>query len=174
MTSHNWMHSTVLISCVWQCVNLQCFISCHLRSSKTDIVQDHTTVENDNATKVGHYESFLLVTQFVSRLKLYNQPKCGLSWCPPCMVHTTGEFALLCSVYPFRFCSAKPRFVDGSKMVNGPHLYSAFLQSALQCWLTFTHSCTHSCAHSHTDGGGNHAGATAGSSGANRVRRLAL
>ena len=27
-------------------------------------------------------------------------------------------------------------------MVNGPHLYSAFIQSALQCWLTFTHSCT--------------------------------
>ena len=37
-------------------------------------------------------------------------------------------------------------------MVNGPHLYSTL--SALQCWLTFTHSCTNS----HTDGGVNHAG----------------
>ena len=38
-------------------------------------------------------------------------------------------------------------------MLNGPHLYSAFIQSALQGGLTFTHSCTHS----HTDDGVNHA-----------------
>ena len=34
------------------------------------------------------------------------------------------------------------------------HLYSAYIQSALHCWLTFTQSCTHS----HTDGRVNHAG----------------
>ena len=38
--------------------------------------------------------------------------------------------------------------------INGPHLFSAFMQSALQCWLTFTHSCTHS----HTKDGVNDAG----------------
>ena len=38
--------------------------------------------------------------------------------------------------------------------INGPHLFSAFMQSALQCWLTFTHSCTHS----HTNDGVNDAG----------------
>ena len=34
-------------------------------------------------------------------------------------------------------------------MVNGLHLYSAFIQSSFQYCLTFIHSCTHS----HTNGG---------------------
>ena len=58
-------------------------------------------------------------------------------------------------VYAFVYVCVSVCMVYVSIMVNGLHLYSAFLttQSALQYCLTFTHSY----AHSHTDGGVSHA-----------------
>ena len=47
--------------------------------------------------------------------------------------------------------------------ISGPHLYSAFIESAFQCCLTFTHSCTHRQLSQPRR-------ATVGSSGAIRVR----
>ena len=57
------------------------------------------------------------------------------------------------------------------RISNGPHWYSTFIESALQYWLTFTHSCTHL----HIDSWVKHTGHTqiVNSSGAIRVRRLA-
>ena len=69
------------------------------------------------------------------------------------------EKTLMVCVHSSYFNSAKTFISPGLKAPkwNGPHVYSAFTQSALLCCADI-HPFTHSCTHSHANGGVHHAG----------------